>query len=100
MFESKWSEILINKWQDHDIPGQIDELQRSYRHWFILCAVLALGGMAVMRYSSNYRLIAVGLLLAITGILLIVLLKIWVHIKLSTLRMIWEMQEREKVNKS
>ena len=100
MFESQWSKILISKWQDHDIPGQIDKLERAYRLWFIVCAILILGGMAIIYFSSNSRDIAFGLFLGIWGIVSMALIKLWVHIKLSILRIIRELLEQRKVHKT
>jgi hypothetical protein len=96
MAESQWSEKLIAKWRDRDVPSQIDELQLVYKKWIIVCALITGGGAAMMMTTPNPRVIALGLFLAITGMVNVVLMKIWAHIKLSMLRVVWELQkERE-----
>ena len=96
MLESKWSEKLIDKWKDGNIPNQLDELQRVYKRGILVCIGITAGGIALMCSTGYLRIIALGLLLAITGMVNIVLMKIWVHIKHSMLRVIWEMQQQRK----
>ncbi len=97
MAESKWSEKLIAKWQDRDVPSQIDELQRVYKKWIVVCALITGGGTGLMMTTPNPRAIALGLFLAITGVVNIVLMKTWAHIKLSMLRVVWELQREKDV---
>ena len=96
MVELKWSEKLIDKWKDGDIPNQLDELQHVYRRSILVCIGMTAGGIALMCSTAYLRIIALGLLLAISGILSIVLMKIWVHIKHSMFRVIWELQQQRK----
>ncbi len=98
MSESKWSEKLINKWQESDIPGQIDEIQGIYNRWMTICAGITLVGLGVIIATPGIRIIALGLFIAITGVVFIALMKIWAYIKLSMLRVIWKMQEENRDN--
>jgi len=97
MAESKWSEKLMTKWQDRDVSSQIDVLQRVYRKWVIVCIIMTGGGAGMMCTTDNSRIIAMGLFLAITGMVNVALMKTWAHIKLSMLRVVWELQ-REKTH--
>ncbi len=93
MAESQWSEKLIAKWQDRDIASQIDKLQSVYKKWIVVCIAITGGGAGMMMTPDNPRVIAMGLFLAITGMVNIALMKTWAHIKLSMLRVVWEIQE-------
>jgi hypothetical protein len=93
MAGSKWSEKLLTKWKDSDVPSQIDELQCVYKKWIIICAVITVGGVVMMMTNDNPRSIAMSLFLAITGMVNIALIKTWVHIKLSMLRVVWALQK-------
>jgi len=92
MADSKWSEKLMAKWENRDIAGQIDELQRVFRKWMVICIAITVGGAGMMMTTSNTQTIALGLFLAITGIVNVALMKTWAHIKLSMLRVVWELQ--------
>jgi len=97
MAQTKWDK-LISKWYDGDVPSQIDELQRVCKRWEPVCIVILGAGLGLMCLSamiSNHWVIAWGLFLAITGMVGMALIKIWVHIKLSTLRLIRELQEQK-----
>ena len=96
MLESKWSEKLIEQWKDGNIPNQLDKLQRLYKRGILVCMGIIAAGIAMMLSTESLRIIALGLLLAITGTVNIVLMKIWIHIKHSMLRVIWELQEQRK----
>lgn len=94
MSESKWSEKLLTKWKDGDVPSQIDELQRVYKKWIVICVAITLVGVGMMMATQNPRGIAISLFLAITGMVNIALMKTWAHIKLSMLRVVWESQKK------
>ncbi len=92
MADSKWSEKLMAKWENRDIAGQIDEVQREFKKWIVICIAITGGGAGMMMTTSNVRIVALGLFLAITGIVNVALMKVWAHIKLSMLRVVWELQ--------
>lgn len=98
MAESKWSEKLIAKWNDCDIPNQVDEVQRVYTKWIVICIAITAGGGAMMMATSNPRIIALGLFLAVTGMVNVALMKTWAHIKLSMLRVVLELQKEKEVH--
>ena len=98
MAKSQWSEKLIAKWQDRDIASQIDKLQSVYRKWVTVCIAITAGGTGMMMTTDNSRVIAIGLFLAITGMVNIALMKTWSHIKISMLRVVWEIQEQKKAH--
>ena len=95
MAEVRWSEQLFAMWQQDDIAGQIDELQRVYKKWIPRCAILTACGGGLMCATSYPTAIALGLLVAISGVLTIALMKTWAHIKLSMFRVIWELRQGE-----
>ena len=98
MAESKWSEKLIAKWNEGDIPNQVDEVQRVYTKWIVICIAITAGGGAMMTATSNPRIIALGLFVAVTGMLNVALMKTWAHIKLSMLRVVLELQKEKEVH--
>jgi hypothetical protein len=95
MAESKWSGKLISKWQEGDVPSRIDGLQSLYKRWILVFIALAGGGSGMMCATANPRVVALGLLLAISGAVSVALTKTWASIKLSMLHVIWELHERK-----
>jgi len=96
MAESAWSEKLIGKWQERDVAGQIDELQRVYKKWSVVCVLIAGGGAGMMCSTDNPRILAFGLFVAMTGMVNVALMKTWAHVKISMLRIVWELQRGER----
>ncbi len=93
MGKGRWSESLAEKWKDRNVQHQVDKLQRVYNRSNIVAIAFTAGGAGMMTATANPRIIAFGLFLAITGMVNIVLLKTWAHVRLSMLRVIWELQE-------
>ena len=94
MSQSKWSEHIIAQWDSVTVTEYIDDIQRVYKKWIVVCVALVSGGAAMMATTSNPRLVAFGLFLTIAGILNIAVTKLWVHVKLSMLRIVYELQKK------
>ena len=96
--QSKWSERIITQWESVTVVEYIDDIQRLYRKWIVICVAFVAGGAALMMATSNPRLIAFGLFLALSGSINIAVTKLWVHVKLSTLRIVYELQKQHQTN--
>jgi hypothetical protein len=83
-----------------DIPERVSKIERIYWKWIVVMGAIMGAGVAIMLVSGTNKGIAVGLFLAITGMVNVVLMKLWAHIKLSTCRMIWELQNQMKEHKA
>jgi hypothetical protein len=98
MTQSKWSERFLAQWESVTVTEYIDDIQRLYKKWTFVCVALVAGGAAMMAASSNPRLVAFGLFLSIAGIVNIAVTKLWVHTKLSMLRIIYELQKKNQAH--
>jgi hypothetical protein len=93
MTQSKWSERILAQWESVTVTEYIDDIQRLYKKWTVICIALVAGGAAMIATTSNPRLVAFGLFLSITGIVNIAVTKLWVHTKMSMLRIVYELQK-------
>ena len=98
MSQTKWSERILVQWESVTVTEYIDDIQQIYKKWTVICIALVAGGAATMAASSNPRLVAFGLFLSIAGIVNIAVTKLWVHTKLSMLRIIYELQKKHQAN--
>ena len=96
MGQSTWSERIMTQWESGTIAEHIDDIQRLYRKSLIICAAFVAGGAALMMATSNQRLIAFGIFLALTGIINIAVTKIWIHVKMSMFRVVFELQKQHQ----
>ena len=95
MASKKWSEQLVEKWNNGSVPEQIDEIQRLYGMWCWLPVCIAALGGGLLAVSQNTKMVGGGVCLVLIGILNVTLLKLWAHTKLSMLRIVWEMRKQE-----
>jgi len=94
MTQTKWSERVLAQWDSITVTEYIDGVQQLYKKWMVVCVIIVTGGAATIAVSSNPRLVAFGLFLAMTGIINITVTKLWVHTKLSMIRIIYELQKK------
>jgi hypothetical protein len=98
MSQSKWSERILAQWESVAVTEYIDGVQQLYKKWMVVCVAIVTGGAAMIAASSNPRLIAFGLFLAMAGIINIAVTKLWVHMKLSMIRIIYELQKKHQAH--
>jgi hypothetical protein len=84
------------QWESVTVTEYIDGIQQLYKKWTVICVVIVTGGAAMIAVSSNPRLVAFGLFLALTGIINIAVTKLWVHMKLSMIRIVHELQKKHQ----
>jgi hypothetical protein len=94
MADSGWAATLMFQWQRRDVSSQINEVMSVYRRYLPMCVAFSLVGVLIMAFGGSPRIITLGSFVALTGIIGAVLMKTWVHIKLSMLRIVWELRER------
>jgi hypothetical protein len=88
----KWSEMLDEQWQVWDVKRRADELQRTYHVWNAVGILMTIVGAVIICVSEDTRIVGLGLFLALTGMINVAIMKIWVHTKMSMLHVIWEMR--------
>ena len=88
----KWSEMLDEQWQVWDVKRRADELQRAYHVWNAAGILMTIIGAVIICVSDDTRIVGLGLFLALTGMINVAIMKIWVHTKMSMLHVIWEMR--------
>jgi hypothetical protein len=98
MTQSKWSERVLAQWESVTVTEYIDDIQRLYKKWTVICIALVAGGAAMIATASNPRLVAFGLFLSIAGIVNIAVTKLWVHTKMSMLRIVYELQKKHQAH--
>ncbi len=98
MTQSKWSERVLAQWESVTVTEYIDDIQRLYKKWTVICVALVAGGAAMIATTSNPRLLAFGLFLSIAGIVNIAVTKLWVHTKMSMLRIVYELQKKHQAH--
>jgi hypothetical protein len=96
MQKIKYSENIIAQWKSQNIPENIDRLHRYYYRSVPIVFGFIFPGTYMIFNTSILKLQILGLLLAITGISVGILMKSWMHNKLSMLRVIWELQSQRK----
>ena len=91
-----WAETFKETPKYEDILSKVTKTEIAYWIWLIISIGIALMGLAIIiaAPTSNLKLHFIGLLLAIDGCINVALIKIWVHIRLSMYRIIWDSKNR------
>ncbi len=98
-----WAESFKETPTCEDILSKVQKTEMAYWIWLILSVCFALIGVAIvlMAPKSDLKLHCIGVILAIEGIVNIALIKIWVQIRLSMFRIIWDRNNKieSEINK-
>lgn len=91
-----WAESFKEQPTCENILKKVQKIEMQYWIFLLLSVIIALWGVFIMIHApaDNLKALFFGLFLAIDGCIQISLIKIWVHIKLSMLRIIWDSQNR------
>ena len=91
-----WAESFKETPTCDDILKKVQTIEILYWIFLLLSVGIALWGILIMILvpANNTKALFLGLFLAIDGTIQISLIKIWVHVKLSMYRIIWDSKNR------
>lgn len=94
-----WQDLFNEEIKLVNIGDKIDTLEREYNKWNKLSSVLVFIGIGLIIASmgSTNVLMGLGVVTAVSGLINIAVLKIWMHIKLSMFQMILELRESREI---
>ena len=88
MFTRRWSVWIEQPFDPESIKAETDKMERRY--WFWIAVYTALEAVGIVGYlitsSVSMSGAIISLFLAAVGILLIVMMKLWAHVMLATMR--------------
>ena len=87
-----WAEGFKENPTCEDILKRVRKAEIQYWIYLVVCVLVVLHGIGMMQEADDgdIKEIAMGLFVAVAGSIYIALIKIWVHIKLTTLYIIWD----------
>jgi predicted membrane channel-forming protein YqfA (hemolysin III family) len=87
-----WAEAFKETPTCDDILKRVRKVEIQYWIYLVISVLIAIAGINMMMEASDSDLkeVAMGLFLAIAGIIQIALIKLWAHIKLTTYFIIWD----------
>ena len=77
-----------------DILGRVRKTEIIYWIYMAVLVVLTLCGIDLLKNSDGTREMLFGLFLALVGVINIVLIKLWAHVRLVMYYIIWDRQNR------
>ena len=95
----RWKDLLQEDTQLIDIKGKVAELEKEYKKWdWILTTFIFIGFGLILFSAAGSRtlqnvLLGSGIIVAVTGLVNIGVLKIWMHIKLLTFQLLFELRK-------
>lgn len=87
-----WAQAFKETPTCDDILKKVRKVEIQYWIYLIISILIAITGINNMLNApdNDFKEIAMGLFLAIAGVLQIALIKLWAHIKLTTYFIIWD----------
>ena len=91
-----WAESFKEQPTCEDILKKIQKIEIIYWISLLLAVFISVLGLLIMLLTpaNNLKALFLGLFLGTNGLIQIALMKIWVHIKLSMYRIIWDSNNR------
>lgn len=94
-----WKALFDEDQEVTDIPGKITALEMEYKKWdWINTGLIFLGFGIILCSLGGSRMIqnillGSGIIIAITGLINIAVLKIWMHVKISMYQLMLEFRK-------
>ncbi len=94
-----WKELFDEEKEVVNIDGKVTELEKEYKRWDWLNTGLIFLGFGIILCSLGISrviqnvLLGSGIIVAITGLINIAVLKIWMHIRISVYQLILELRK-------
>jgi hypothetical protein len=91
-----WAKVFEEQPTCKDIPAKVRKTEIQYWIFLIIFVVILLQGYEQITSAPEGQLKAhcIGVVLAMAGLIGIALIKIWAHLKLMMLYMMWDQQNR------
>ena len=91
-----WAEAFEEKRTCENVLMKVHRTEITYWIWLLVCIALGLGGWAMILSapSNDIKAHAIGLFLAVDGMIGVATIKIWVHIRLCMFWTLWLEQNR------
>ncbi len=91
-----WAERFKETPTCDDILKRVRKTEILYWFWLVLSVCLAVWGYSILNNApeDNLKRHAIGLLLAIVGIVNVAVIKLWAHIMLTMYFIIWDRENR------
>ncbi len=94
-----WKDIFQEDTETIDIKSKVARLEQEYRKWDRILTILIFIGFGLIVFSAASSsvlqniLLGSGIIVAVSALVNIGVLKIWVHIKLSTYQLLFELRK-------
>jgi hypothetical protein len=94
-----WKALFDEEKEVTDIAGKVSELEKEYKKWdWINTSLIFLGFGIILCSLGGSRMIqnillGSGIIVAITGLINIAVLKIWMHVKISMYQLMVEFRK-------
>jgi len=91
-----WAKAFKEQPTCEDILKKVRKTEITYWIFIVLFVLMTIGGINIIAEApeGDLKEHVMGLFLALFGIIQITLMKIWAHIRLTTLYLIWDSQNR------
>ena len=91
-----WAESFKEQPTCEDILKKIQKIEIIYWISLLLAVFISVLGLLIMLLTpaNNLKALFLGLFLGTNGLIQIAMVEIWVHIKLSMYRIIWDQENR------
>lgn len=96
---TRWKDLFQEDTELIDIKGKVDELEQEYKKWDWILTILIFIGFGLIVFSAlssrtlQNILLGSGIIVAVSALVNIGVLKIWMHIKLSTHQLLFELRK-------
>jgi len=96
---TRWKDLFQEDTELIDIKGKVDELEQEYKKWDWILTILIFIGFGLIVFSAlssrtlQNILLGSGIIVAVSALVNIGVLKIWMHIKLSTYQLLFELRK-------
>ena len=91
-----WAKAFKEQPTCEDVLKKVRKTEITYWIWLVMFVVVTIGGLNTIAKApeDDLKEHVMGLFLSLFGIIQITLMKIWAHIRLTTLYLIWDSQNR------
>jgi hypothetical protein len=89
MFNHRWYQSLDRPTDPDSIKAEAERCESRYWTWFVISIAFVGAGLAIffISFRDDTSLSNLGLFLVLVGLIDSVLIKIWAHVMMSTLRL-------------
>lgn len=89
-----WSEWLEKPATNENIKKAMRKVKIYFMVWFVVSLVVTLVGLVTIVGANDIEGKLIGLFVAVVGLSSNFMMKTWVHIKISSYKILWEMNNQ------